>query len=367
MNERRKKRFQWLIVGTICVATGLYGGSVAEAGPEAPTANPQQRASDELRIMGAVIEDSLDATQSGEWRGRRPGDSPFEAHVRVQYIPTVGAVFTVPVNFAIVDPGEKQPEVKAEKQADGAAQDLWEKNSQRDGVGPHGGGLGGGGGLGESYMADGPIGPAYSKEKVDALKSTLTEVLAKYGCKLENVKSDERVIVIVEAPGKRAQHAGLYPPPRFQEGRRPGEAMRQGPPPPGGGHGPQQGPPVGPGGRGPQQGPPQFDGRGPHDGPPPPLDGRGPHQGPPPFEGRGPQDAPPPARDGRGRQQGPPQFDGQGPPPAAGTGENMRPPFGGPRGPGAGQDHLLISAPKAALTAGQTKEGLEASIKVVSY
>jgi hypothetical protein len=363
MNAYQKKRLQWLLAGTVCAATGLYGGIRAAAQPEVTGATPEQRPGQEFRIMSAVIEDSLDTSQSDEWRGLRPGDSPFEAHVRAQYIPTVGAIFTVPVNFAIVDPGVKPPEPKTDQPATSAEQDLWEKNSKSDGFGPRGGGLGGGLGaeIGATYVGGGPVGAAYSKEKVDALQATLTNVLAKYGHKLDSVKADERVIVIVDAPGTRGPGNELNRPPRFQDGRGPGAGMRPGPPP-GGGRGPDQGPPPGPGGHGPKQGPPNFDGPGQHEGPPLPG-GRGPHQGPPPHEGRGHHDGPPPPPGGHGPEQGPP---------GGGPSETMYPtPFGMKQRfggfLGGGQDHLLISAPKSALTAGQTKEGLASSLKIVSY
>jgi hypothetical protein len=80
----------------------------------------------ELKIMSKVLEASLDASNIQEWHGYGIGYSAFESKVKSEYIPTVGAIFSINVNFPIVKPDEKPEEAKT---GSSQADDLWEQMS----------------------------------------------------------------------------------------------------------------------------------------------------------------------------------------------------------------------------------------------
>lgn len=203
--------------------------------PEPTLAQQQQR--DELRIMSSVIEESLDRAGLDAWRSLHPGASPFESIVKAEYIPTVGALFRISVNFPLAKPAEEGFAAAAKPNSDDAP-DLWEKHSRP--VGGMGGGMvmGGSAGAGRGNHHGGnpaggrsetygggmgsrgegqldPTGPVpqngayslelliatpYSAEKVDRLKFALSEVLARYGARLNCVQPDERILLLVESP-----------------------------------------------------------------------------------------------------------------------------------------------------------------------
>jgi hypothetical protein len=78
----------------------------------------------ELKIMSKVLEASLDATADEDWFGQGFGYSAFESKIKSEYIPTVGAIFTINVKFPIV-----KPEVEsADLESVGAEpDDLWDR------------------------------------------------------------------------------------------------------------------------------------------------------------------------------------------------------------------------------------------------
>lgn len=79
----------------------------------------------QVRTMARVIEDSLEHADIGRDRPMRLGGP---GHVRGDYIPTVGAIFTVHVPFPIVDRSEEEL-APAEESA--KEMDLWERNARR--------------------------------------------------------------------------------------------------------------------------------------------------------------------------------------------------------------------------------------------
>ena len=96
----------------------------------AQEANKEGSLDSELRTMSRVIEESLDESALRDWQGTSVGTSFFEPKVRAQYIPTVGAVFTLSVNFPIVEPEEVEENIDDEEPA---TDDLWERVSRRRG------------------------------------------------------------------------------------------------------------------------------------------------------------------------------------------------------------------------------------------
>lgn len=60
----------------------------------------------ELEIMSKVLEASLDSSGIEDWHASSIGYSAFQSKIKREYIPTVGAIFTIDVNFPIVKPEE---------------------------------------------------------------------------------------------------------------------------------------------------------------------------------------------------------------------------------------------------------------------
>ncbi len=212
----------------------------AEKDAAAPASDVRAARDKELQTMSKVLEESLDRSGLGDWYSA-PGvftPSPFEGKIRFDYIPTVGAIFRIPVNFPVME----RMEVKKEdtpKEADSGEPDLWEKNANpqasNDPI-PHnaiaGGAVGmGAGRYGTSLMGGGKYGasslafasedqPRYDARKVETLRKTLIEAIGRYGHRLTSVAPTERILLVVEAPSGAASawHTirvmpGLTPPP----------------------------------------------------------------------------------------------------------------------------------------------------------
>jgi hypothetical protein len=157
----------------------------------------------ELGIMARVMEDSI--TQAGlkDWQAPVAGLGVFEPLTKAQYIPTVGAIFTLGVNFCITEPEAPKPEPEPTK----APEDLWEKNSDASALA-----LPDKETLGSALTkrirsvqievtdAVKPGNAKYDAEKVRMLRQSVIVALAKYGCRIEHVKESERILVVVEAP-----------------------------------------------------------------------------------------------------------------------------------------------------------------------
>jgi len=81
----------------------------------------------ELSIMSKVLEASLDSRLLKDWHGPWPGRSAFDSRIESDYIPTVGAIFTINVNFPVVKPEDESADpVSSTSEPD----DLWEKMSK---------------------------------------------------------------------------------------------------------------------------------------------------------------------------------------------------------------------------------------------
>ncbi len=204
---------------------------------------------DQLRTMSQILESTLnDAINPSNFHLLR--DIPFlgsvtGSKIRAEYIPTVGAIFTIPIRFPLHASGDKQ--LDAGEAAE--EQDLWEhfsstspdasagpvrdmipvdplkmrlyieKTRLDEGKGP----------LREStrrllsrekstftdpdskmivsrletsfpayFMLGG--GEPYDPVKINALTHTIIETIARYGHRLESIPDSEHILVVVEAP-----------------------------------------------------------------------------------------------------------------------------------------------------------------------
>jgi hypothetical protein len=208
----------------------------------------------ELHIMSRVLEESLGDDVLVDW-GRLEGLSVFGGRIRAQYIPTVGAIFTIPVNIAISKP---QPDTAAaEGPAADADLDLWDKYASKrfdwdDVDGPVAGSrriIAAPGKQAVIIQRDGEdpdtvnveeivkgihkrvsdsinedvvrevrafsrgFSIEYDEKSVERLRADLINALARYGRRLESMPPEERVILIIDAPkptplGKRLQDDG---------------------------------------------------------------------------------------------------------------------------------------------------------------
>ena len=217
---------------------------------------------EEMQIMAKVIEESIDDAGIEDWKPISV--APFatfegivgqQGHVHTRYIPTVGAIFTIPVGFPLRSTA-KHTETDGTKPDSG---DLWEKHrrssakyqvrfdnirsttdddgnvriissgpvvlqdvedSKKDkpskpesseqsagisasalafgGVQPGGGGGGGSRGIGGSWVNI--VLREYDAEKVAAFRERLIATIAAYGHRLEHLPPEERVLIIVESP-----------------------------------------------------------------------------------------------------------------------------------------------------------------------
>lgn len=231
----------------------VFGLSVAAATEEA-----EAPVFKEVRIMAKVLEESLDRGGVGPWHTIGAGASFFEPRVRAQYIPTVGAIFTVPVGFPIVAP-EPAPDASDSRDSEDA-QDLWKRFENTaaepgqplaaiEAAGPDGdqrvvvrrggdGGVIGAAGEIRQKLADevekeinvvvademrlaGLYGVtrAYDEERVANLRRAVIETVAQYAWRMENVPSSERVLVVIEAPRPRTPKTLRVRPGARLEGR----------------------------------------------------------------------------------------------------------------------------------------------------
>jgi hypothetical protein len=167
-------------------------------------------------LMEVLSREDLDVG----WAGLSTGvPSPFEQQrIKSEYIPTVGAIFTIPVGFPLVDHAKKAPEkAKGKESEEKKDVDLWTKHWE---------------GRPESAAAFGDpsastaspasqaytytivrnvttVGPgeqiAFDKEKVAKLRRALIDTLARYGSRMAHVAEMERVLLIVESPADTSE------------------------------------------------------------------------------------------------------------------------------------------------------------------
>jgi hypothetical protein len=154
-----------------------------------------------------------------------PTASPFRSgrgNVEGSYLPTVGAIFNVNVDFPLsAPPAAATPTPAPEKKAD--ANDLWEKHSSPEAaaisfddrtnsriIRTSDGGMRveSSSGLADPFSAGKtPAGPEYDPAKVAALRKAIVEAIAKYGWRMEHLGDDERIVVNIStnASGRRAK------------------------------------------------------------------------------------------------------------------------------------------------------------------
>jgi len=157
------------------------------------------------------------------------GKSPFDWNLRCQYIPTVGAIYTIPVSFPLVNP-EKETEEPEAAETKEEELDLWEKHergvqderqpgtvplppnaSEAMGMMYQPGMPGAGDPFGQNMGPmgfGGPAVPAYDPGKVKSLRAALIDVLAEYGCRLTDLPEDEQILFIVTSEGGRVTASG---------------------------------------------------------------------------------------------------------------------------------------------------------------
>lgn len=110
----------------------LIAGALRAVWAGLPEPSPQPELQKEIGIMARVIEESLDAAdwgKGGGWRSRGLPGGP--EGVRGEYIPTVGAIFTVRIGFPLSPPkaDEKLPSADDKAKSD----DLWERSANGGG------------------------------------------------------------------------------------------------------------------------------------------------------------------------------------------------------------------------------------------
>ncbi|MCH8332356.1 hypothetical protein IIC65_00330 [Candidatus Sumerlaeota bacterium] len=227
-------------VRSIVVQAALLLCLSCTAFAQLPEPNAVPEIERELSIMSKVLEDELDRKGIEDWHRVTRGASPFEPKIKVSYVPTVGAIFNIAINFPVIDHAE-EPEDEEIDEKEPEEDDLWERHSggaenlpgdiasqinvrvaeamreageavreSRSAVKEAGAYLITAGGLANrSYNGSSPFyagvrqrtAEAYDAEKVERLRRALVESIASYGYRLEHLADSERILLIVEAPG----------------------------------------------------------------------------------------------------------------------------------------------------------------------
>jgi len=212
---------QCFSVGLIAILISLAGGlgwDSPAAAQERAMSSPALR-EHELQTMSKVLEESLDESGLKDWKSISVGFSPFQPLVRAQYIPTVGAIFTVPVSLPLIEPPPKPPE-KATPEEEEQEPDLWEKHAGeslapvlplpdwfREKIVVRGSDQP----LPPFHQAapDADRQPGYDEAKVQELRRVLIETLARYGHRMEHISDKERILLVVEySPSGLAEGIG---------------------------------------------------------------------------------------------------------------------------------------------------------------
>ena len=202
MNSRLTRPIGALALG----AMWLVLASLSAAAQDAPAtegvgAAAQARAAeDELQTMTKVLEDTINEAGLKDWQVPSGDLSIFSPLIRAEYIPTVGAIFTISVNFCITESAvvKEAPEP--------AEQDLWKKHSSATAspLSVISKGLGNPRELQIALQKQSRMFSAgtreYDAEKVRMFRKAIIEALAKYGHRIEHVGGSERLLVVIEAP-----------------------------------------------------------------------------------------------------------------------------------------------------------------------
>ena len=128
MKSRIGRVAVWLSIAVVAFSARalIVGAQMPE-----PTGRPELEK--ELNIMSRVLEESIrDALTTEERRARGRG-SEHSADVTARYIPSVGAVFTVSVDFPILPGGEEKS--NQEGPLDSQEADLWDDAAEGEGAG----------------------------------------------------------------------------------------------------------------------------------------------------------------------------------------------------------------------------------------
>jgi hypothetical protein len=212
----------------VCMAAVALAwvGAAPPAEEKDPSAVSRERGK-ELRTMASVLTEVLSREELDVgWAGLSTGvPSPFEQQrIKSEYIPTVGAIFTIPVGFPLVDHAKKAPEkAKGKESEEKKDVDLWAKHWEGR---PESAATLGGPGAGtvspasQAYTytivrqvttAAASEQLAFDKEKVAKLRRALIDTLARYGSHLAHVAETERVLLVVESPASVSELLSMDP------------------------------------------------------------------------------------------------------------------------------------------------------------
>lgn len=213
MKHKNHRKALWLL--PTMVVFFILAGAPHVRGDEAEAksiTSDIEEANKELGIMARVLETSLDRSGLAPWQPVTPGISAFDTRISVQYVPSVCAIFTIPVNFPILDPAKRLEEKEAPEQQ--KTDDLWEKyaregDKQREmpAMEPFFGTV-----MIEGRQAMLPIEGVndeakrkeYLKqadEQKERLRGVLLETLARYGHRLKHLNTkEEKIVFMVQAP-----------------------------------------------------------------------------------------------------------------------------------------------------------------------
>ncbi|MEK7793912.1 MAG: hypothetical protein AAB353_05250 [Candidatus Hydrogenedentota bacterium] len=197
----------------------------------------------ETSVMSKVLSERLNEEDFVETPISRLAGSmaPWNVSgVEGEYIPTVGAIFTVPVRLLIKEAPAAEPGDTAAPEEE--IKDLWERFSggrmegktEKEAAGAPDADATGGPSVGVQIENDRVVvidaenirkrakvawmdqdgfnvllldGPKFDAERVDQLRKTIIETIALYGFRLESLPADERILVVVEAPRARRHSA----------------------------------------------------------------------------------------------------------------------------------------------------------------
>jgi len=195
-------------------------GAAPPAEDKDPSAVSRERGK-ELRTMASVLTEVLSREDlDAGWAGLSTGvPSPFEQQrIKSEYIPTVGAIFTIPVGFPLVDHAKKAPEkAKGKESEEKKDVDLWIKHWEgrpESAAAPGAPGASTASPASQAYTYTivrnvTTVGPgeqiAFDKEKVAKLRRALIDTLARYGSRMAHVAEMERVLLIVESPADTSE------------------------------------------------------------------------------------------------------------------------------------------------------------------
>jgi len=122
--DKRQALRPGVLLAVGCVLAGLAMAGADTAAGEKEHREKITEALREVEIMASVLEERLEQ-QGGDLAANvLPGTSAFAPRIESDYIPGVGAIFTVPVGFLISDPNEK---IQEERKDEGESVDLWDR------------------------------------------------------------------------------------------------------------------------------------------------------------------------------------------------------------------------------------------------